>query len=188
MPFIVLARHGKPVWDFITPVAGRDYCNWLAGMDDAPIDAFFPPAPELRRLARQSQLVASPLRRSLESAALLDPEAIPFVDPMFREVFTPDPPRVGIKLPPRLWTLQSRARWFSGVSPGVEGVQQARERAARAAETLDQLARAGEQAGLLLIAHGQMNGLIARKLRRLGWSGPWLRPRRYWAYARFELS
>jgi broad specificity phosphatase PhoE len=43
-------------------------------------------------------------------------------------------------------------------------------RAREAAAMLDALAREHER--LLVVGHGNFNGLIARELRRLGWKGP----------------
>jgi len=183
----VLARHGKPACDFVTPIGGRDLAEWLRGMDNAPLDPSLPPPAELVRLAREAQVIAaSPLRRSLESAQQLCPDQPPVVEPLFREVFLPTAIRSGLRLRPRLWTLLARAAWYAGWSPGVESFAEARRRAATAATLLASFAQ--ERGSLLLIGHGQMNGLLGKRLLRAGWRGPWLRPRRYWAFAIYERS
>jgi broad specificity phosphatase PhoE len=183
----VLARHGKPACDFATPIPGHRLAEWIRGMDDAPLDPVLAPPAELLRLARASSgIAASPLRRSLESAKLLRPDQAPEVEPRFREIYLPTAIRSGLRLPPRLWALLARAAWYCGWSPGVESFTEARRRASAAATLLETLAL--ERGFLLLIGHGQLNGLIGKRLRRSGWRGPWLRPRRYWAFAVYQRS
>ena len=159
--------------------------EWVRGVDLAPIDPLHRPSAELELWARRSNgIAASPLRRSLESAAVLCPGAAPDVEPEFREIYLPTAIPFGLKLPPRLWSLLARGAWYCGWSPGVESFAEARRRASRMAVRLAELARDRET--LLLAGHGQMNGLIGKRLRRSGWRGPWLRPRRYWAFAVYE--
>ena len=62
---IVLARHGRPAWDFGTPIPGHALGEWLRGKGEAPLDASSRPSAELERLSKEAKcLVASPLRRS----------------------------------------------------------------------------------------------------------------------------
>ncbi|HEV8599258.1 MAG TPA: histidine phosphatase family protein [Gemmatimonadales bacterium] len=187
MSTIVLARHGRPVWDFATPIPGHALAEWIRGIDGAPIDRSLRPSPTLLELAHASRCIAaSTLRRSLESAEILHPGEPPYVEPLFREVYLPTAIRSGLRLRPRVWTLLARIAWYCGWAPGVESFAEARRRATAAATRLTELARTRGQ--LLLIGHGQLNGLIGKRLRRAGWRGPWLRPRRYWAFAVYEQS
>src|SRR5712691_620948 len=83
---IVLARHGKPAWDFRTPIPGHAFGDWRRGEDAAPLDTSQRPGAELEQLIRTAScLIASPLRRSLDSAHLLAPRAAPLIDARFRE-------------------------------------------------------------------------------------------------------
>jgi broad specificity phosphatase PhoE len=59
--------------------------------------------------------------------------------------------------------------WHIGWSQGAESVREARKRAQRAAERLVELAR--EHRSVMLIGHGQLNRMITRALRRMGWHG-----------------
>lgn len=185
MPTIVLARHGKPVARSRRAIPGRALADWVHEGDLLPLDPRHRPPDQLEQIARTASLIAaSTLRRSLESVALLVPGYAPLVDGIFREVYRPTALRTGLRMPPALWEVLTRLAWFAGWSPGVESYRAAGQRAALAAERLVVLAR--EHGSVLLVGHGFMDGLIARRLRRTGWRGPRFRPRRFWAFARYE--
>jgi broad specificity phosphatase PhoE len=138
------------------------------------------------QIARSSGgLAASPLRRSLESAAAVAPNVAPHVNPLFREVFLPTAFHSGMRLRPKVWTTLARCAWYCGWSPGVESLPEALDRASRATAVLLELAAAHQS--VLLTGHGLLNGFIGMRLRRAGWSGPRFRPRRYWAFAVYRL-
>jgi len=178
---IVLARHGKPEWSDSRLISGRELGEWVEGRNAAAIDPSHPPSPELRRIARNAGgFAASPLRRSLESLHLLAPDAIPYVDPVFREVDVPGSVPSPIPLPAQAYSKLARIAWYAGWSPEIESFKQARRRAQKAAETLVEILP--ESGTLLLVGHGIMNGLIGVRLRKMGWKGPHLRARRLWAY------
>ncbi len=174
MKTIVLARHGKPEWSDSSLIPGRELGEWVQGRNAAPIDPGHPPSPELRRIARTAKgFAASPLH-------LLAPEAIPYVDLVFREVEVPGEVPSPLPLPAQMYSKISRIAWYAGWSPRVGSFAEARRRAQKAAETL--IAIAPDQRTLLLVGQGIMNGLIGLRLRTMGWSGPHLRPRRLWAH------
>ena len=179
---IILARHGLPVWDYWTPIPGHGLGPWLAGERDAPIDTTRRPSPELERLAREAgRLIASPLRRSVESARLLYPTGEATIIADVQEVALPSDFGTGLRLPPNLWAGVARAAWWCGWSAGVESFAAARRRAARAADTLHELAE--RYGSIIVIGHGFMNALLATQLRRLGWAGPGFPSRRHWAFS-----
>lgn len=170
MSTIVLARHGRPAWDFETAIPGRAFAEWRRGEDDAPLDPSSRPGKELEQHVRGAHCVAaSPLRRSRESALLLAPSAQPLVDACFREGELPSAFRSALRLGPEVWAWLARSAWFCGWSGGVESFREARARAAQAAALLTAEARRGL---VVLVGHGLMNILIARQLRRTGWRGP----------------
>jgi broad specificity phosphatase PhoE len=187
MRTIVLARHGKPDWSDGRLIPGSELGEWIAGRNTAPIDPSFLPGPELRQIARSAKgFAASPLRRSLESLHLLAPDAIPFVDPVFREIELPGHVPLPIPLPAQAYSKIARIAWYAGWSPGAESFAQARRRALKAAETL--VGIAPERGTLLLVGHGVMTGLIGLRLRKMGWKGPHLRARRLWAYGVYRTT
>ena len=84
---IVLVRHGRIAWEFLTPIPGYALGEWRRGEDAAPLDPSYRPRPggQLERLIRTAaSLIASPLRRSLESARLLAPAVIAESQRVFR--------------------------------------------------------------------------------------------------------
>jgi broad specificity phosphatase PhoE len=187
VPTIVLARHGRPGAPPRHWIPGRSLTDWVRARDLDPLDRGCRPPAELERIANGSGLIAaSPLRRSLESVELLRPGCSPLVELLFREVYRPTALRTGVRLPPSLWSLFTRIAWYYGWSPGVESYAGARRRAAVATERLTALA--AEHGSVLLVGHGLMDGLIGQRLRRAGWAGPPFRPRRYWAFTRYERA
>jgi broad specificity phosphatase PhoE len=122
-------------------------------------------------------LVTSTMRRAVESAAVLAPGRAPLVNPLFDEAETPTAIRTRLALTPGHWDAIARGAWFLGWSPGVESLNHARRRAARAAAHLAGLAT--DHGSALLVGHGMLNTLIADALRQEGWIGMG-RPRAYW--------
>jgi broad specificity phosphatase PhoE len=184
---IVLARHGRPAWDFRTPIPGHALAEWLRGEGEAPLDPSSRPSAELERLSREAKcLVASPLRRSRDSAQLLAPTADPLIDPCFREAELPSAIRSGLRLRPEIWGWLARTAWFCGWSAGVESFRQARERASHAAALLT--GRAEACGAVLLVGHGLMNIMIAQRLRASGWRGPRFPSRKHWTFGVYERA
>jgi len=187
MRTIVLARHGRLSWDFRTPIPGHALGEWLRGEAVAPLDAVSRPGADLERLSRTAQcLVASPLRRSRDSAQLLAPRAVPLIDPCFREAELPSGFRSGLRLRPLMWAGIARSAWFCGWSDGVESFKAARDRAASAASLLTRHAEAF--GAVVLVGHGLMNILIARRLRTSGWRGPRFPSPAHWSFGVYERA
>ena len=184
---IILVRHGRPAWDFRTPICGRDFGEWRRGEDEAPLDLSARPSPALEQVIRAATCVfASPLRRSRESAALLAPGASHVVATEFREADLPCGFRFGLRLRPELWGLLARSAWFCGWSAGVDSFRTVRARAATAARLLQE--RGAHDVVVALVGHGMMNILIARELRAAGWRGPRMPSRRHWGFGIYERN
>jgi broad specificity phosphatase PhoE len=181
---ILLVRHGRPAVDFRTRIPGSAFGAWLRSYDEAPLDvASVPPADLRARVATVGCIASSPLRRSRESAAHLAAGRPVVCDALFAEAGVPSTIRLGLALRPRHWTLLLRVAWFCGWSGGAESVQGARRRAQSAAERLAELAR--EHRSVMLIGHGEINRMISRVLRRMGWDGP-VSGSAYWSVAELQ--
>ncbi|SRR5258705_182151 len=167
---ILLVRHGKPVCDDRTPVAGSSFATWVRDYDAASIDAGVPPPATLKARAEAVGCIAtSNLQRARESAQLVAPNRPILSDALFAEAEIPAAISMRLTLAPRYWSVLARAAWFCGWSRGVESLRQARIRAQRAAERLAALA--AEHGSVMLVGHGMMNWLISRALRRGDWRG-----------------
>jgi broad specificity phosphatase PhoE len=152
--------------------------SWFASEGARGIVPGARPAPRLVALvAASDRLLVSPLARARATAdavlAALAPEARPpvTVDPDLVEIPLPVLPVAGVRLPLDAWDAAARIAWLAGYAGGVESRAEAWARGRRVARRLDRLAAAGP-ATLVVIAHGFTNILLARELRRLGWSGP----------------
>ena len=175
---IFLVRHGKPQCDHDTRIRGCDFARWVAEYEDSPIDSKFLPSPELlTQVARTQHIVTSTLRRSVESASILAPERSAVAEPLFKEAGIPTAIPFRLALSPNSWDLLSRAAWLLGMASGDESFREARARAGQAAAHLVALAR--QHGSVALVGHGMLNTLIARALRRSGWTGTGS-PRVYW--------
>jgi broad specificity phosphatase PhoE len=152
----------------------------LQGERDAVLDESSRPGAELTRLTRDALIISSPLRRALESAQLLSPNAAPEIATELREAELPCAFRANVRLPPGVWTGLARSAWFCGWSAGVESFRIARQRAKRAAHMLHALAN--QHVAVVAVGHGLMNALIGRQLRALGWRGPQFPSRAHWEF------
>ena len=170
MPEILLVRHGRPVCDHASRIRGCDFARWVDAYECAPLDVKSQPTVGLlAQVATIHCLVTSTMRRAVESAAVLAPGRTPIINPLFNEAGIPTTIRTRLALAPGHWDVIARGAWFMGWSPGVESFQEARRRAARAADRLSDLA--AEHDSVMLVGHGMLNTLIARALRRNGWTG-----------------
>jgi broad specificity phosphatase PhoE len=177
---IVLARHGRPLVDHRSRIRGREFGAWVAGFEQAPLDATLPPPPSLLARAAVAQcIVTSTLRRSVESAALLAPGRPVLSESLFVEAGMPIAMPGSLAIRPKHWDPFSRIAWMFGWSKGTESWEAARRRAKRAAERLNELAR--EHGSVFLVGHGMLNALIQRALRANGWSGGGWRSA-FWSY------
>jgi broad specificity phosphatase PhoE len=151
------------------------YCSWPA---DLPT-----------QVAAIRCLVTSTMRRAIESAELVAPGRPPLTNALFDEAGLPTAIGLGLALPPEHWGAIARVAWMLGWSPwwpevdraararGAESAREANARAARAATHLANLA--STHGSVVLFGHAMLNTLIARALRRDGWTRAGS-PRAYW--------
>jgi len=186
---ITLVRHGPvAVDDPKITVTAMD--RWIADYRCAPVanSDFDPSLQEL--VLRATKLVCSSEVRSQQSAELLG--RVPdYISELFREADLPYPQKsrlAALKLQGSWWTALLRIMWLLGYAENAESLKDARARAEKGAELLIRLAGDGD---VVLIGHGIINRLLARKLRTTGWkqdataSGSSSKPSMPWGYCRF---
>jgi broad specificity phosphatase PhoE len=167
------------------PIAGHDIGRWVRHYNDAGITREHVPPAVLCDLAGSAGCVlVSDLRRARDSAAWLAASRDVRVDPELREAALPESLAVSIRLPPGVWVGLARMVWWLNWCDSDETVAMTRQRAARVADRLSDLA--DEHGSVMAIGHGMFNRFLAGQLRRRGWRGPNMMPRQYWASAQFD--
>jgi hypothetical protein len=117
------------------------------------------------------KVFSSPINRALTTAQYLfgtDREIT--TSPDFREFENKiSPTDSDRKLPIKIWTTTARLKWMlgGGKKNGIESFSDAKKRAKKAAEQLDQSSE--ENAKVLLTAHGFLNKYIKKNLKKMGW-------------------
>jgi broad specificity phosphatase PhoE len=181
---IVLVRHGKPAAVPSELIAGHEIGRWCARYDSLGISRELPPPAALQRLMITMRcVVASNLKRSVESAEWFAPPGEIRIDPDLREAALPQSLWVPIRMPPGVWVVLARLAWWVNIGSARESLATTRSRASRVAEGLCALAL--EKGTVGVVGHGAFNRFIATQLRRRGWRGPPVLPIAYWAIARF---
>jgi broad specificity phosphatase PhoE len=182
---IVLARHGRPDLpdQARQPITGREIGRWYRAYNTCGIGGSEPSRP-LREAATAGCVVASDLRRAVESAARLGPADRIRVEPTLREVGFPEALDSSLRLKPDVWVLIARAAQMLDRCECDERIDDVRARAAAAARTLVQLA--GAHRTVVAVGHGWFNQFVARELRRGGWQGPRFPPTGYWLSATYR--
>lgn len=170
---IWLARHLLCEIDITPRLSASEFVAWSASYDKAGVTGQIPS--ELADLvARGGVVVTSHLPRALQTAALAGcPD--PVVEPALARIPRPRMPFPVLRMRPLTWRGLGRLLWLLGWSAGTENRRSARARAVRAAERLIELARHRE---VIVIGHGYQNQMVAQELRRRGWRGPRLPPKR----------
>jgi broad specificity phosphatase PhoE len=182
----VLARHGRPDLpaEARQRICGREIGIWYRSYNESGIVDAEPPA-RLRALAQAAGcVVASDLRRAIESAARLTPADAIRVETLLREVGFPESLGSSLRLSPNLWVLIARLTQMLDRHDDEAGRGAVNARAAKVADMLAALA--GEHQTVVVVGHGWFNRFVARELRNLGWRGPRVLPSGYWSSASYE--
>jgi broad specificity phosphatase PhoE len=176
---IVLMRHGRPELRAELPIYAREFKGWVSRYDHAPLARDSTPTGEAISFARAASTVfCSSLLRSSMSAEMLNKNATLNADEGLVEAGIPYSEWGVIKLPPKYWAVLFRLFWFLGYSNHSESYSDAKSRAILAAA---KLAHHSEVSGpVLYVGHGIFNRLVAKELKKLGWSGPGNISSNYW--------
>ncbi len=165
---ILLVRHGRPRIEWPRRCRHRDFKRWMAEYDEAELDPASPPPPKLIEIAAESGLFLSSRRpRSYQSALRLS-GGLPVVQlSELDEVPLPHLPIPMIELPTEVWVLLTRLSHVAGYARETESIKMARARSRLAAGRIAEYA--SSQGKIAVVAHGTINWLIGRNLKRQGW-------------------
>jgi broad specificity phosphatase PhoE len=183
---ITLLRHGEPAYRLHGRMRARDLPGVAAAYNASGIVGT--PPDGTARLARDHAIVCcSDLPRAIESARALVPDGANFyTETLFQESAIPHFDRGRINLPAGVWLALLRLFWLGGFSRNGESFTGMKQRSARAAHRLIQLA--AEHRSVLLVGHGLINRFIARELLANGWSGPTRTGTAYWAHSSYRFT
>lgn len=184
---IVLLRHGKPNVQTSIRLSAAELPAWVVDYNDAGLDpAYAPPESSLQLPEKSTFVVCSDLRRSWESAHALGVETIGVCEATFREVELPFASWRFPRLPVSAWAVIFRLIWIAGYFSNDKSLQPSRQRARQCAERLAEWAKMHDR--VLFVGHGALNWLIARDLKRMGWSGAKRSPRNYWEFSVYRYE
>lgn len=177
---ISLIRHGRSKQVENRWLTSREFQHWIAAYDESSIFAEKSyPAAALEKTAAAKLVISSDLLGSIDSARLLNPNKSNISDALFRELELPSFPAImGLKQRPNSWAVLLRCLWFMGYSRQCESLNPARQRAGEAARQLEGYAE--EHQSVVLVGHGFFNRMIARELKKRGWSGKRTSSAQHW--------
>lgn len=184
---ISLIRHGKSKHIENTRITCKEFQEWAEKYDSSGVfeESSYPPV-TLEKIATANVVMTSDLKRSIESASLLNPNQKVFSDALFRETELPAFPRIlRLKLIPNSWTVILRCLWFSGYSRQCESLVNAKQRAKQAAEQLVKYAE--KYNSVVLVGHGFFNRLISEELMKMGWEGKGKSSVKHWSCTTYSL-
>jgi len=182
---IILLRHGKPGVPVFGKLRACEFHQWIETFNLAPLDFSSKPSTELVTIAKHCDtIVCSDLRRSIDSAKVLGIKDIHCIDTVFREFELPHAQFPSPKLPPGVWPVLYRILWFMGYAPNCESFTLAKQRAASAANILQNKAESNKT--VLFVGHSLLNSFIGKKLVSQGWQGSIGLFNKHWEISVFE--
>ena len=166
---IITARHGRPNLSRDRKITSREYGDWWAQYDASGLHPDERPPEGLIEIAKGANMVlSSTLPRAMETARqATGPEREVPADSIFIEAPLPPPPVPFLKLQPGTWGVISRSFWFWGYAPG--GIETHMQSWGRVRKITARLADYASEGDVLLCAHGYLNWMIDRRLKKEGW-------------------
>lgn len=166
---IYLIRHAKPNVKKNWFYSADEAMQYVLDYNSVPIIPF-DPSLVVVNLNSNHIIYCSSLPRAQETALKIFGDKFPVVsDSIFREFeIRMISASSFLKMPLGIWQAFSRGSWMLGFNHrGIESRKEARLRARQASENLIKVAYDEETA--VLVAHGMLNGAIAKELEKKGW-------------------
>lgn len=183
---IVLARHGRPNLRDARGVVPREMGKWIESYNNADVLLEGVPQETFDAARESGVVVASTLRRSMQSADYLSNGRTLPSEQVFCEAGLPYAHWYFPRLPASAWAAFFRLAWFLGYSTNAESVEHAEVRAQAGAERLIHLAN--QHDSVFLVGHGIMMTLIAKHLLARGWAGPVRPAHDYWQISTYHAA
>ncbi|GAE26668.1 hypothetical protein JCM9140_2754 [Halalkalibacter wakoensis JCM 9140] len=185
---ISLIRHGKSLLTDNDTITCLKFKEWVEKYDyNGVVEESIYPSDTLEKIATAKFVLTSDLKRSVDSAEILNPKVKTISDPLFRETELPTHSMrlLDIKLRPSIWAVILRLLWFSGYSNECESLSNAKLRAKKASQQL--IDYADEYKSVVLVGHGFFNMLIAKELQKKGWKGKRKAGTKHWNCTTYSL-
>ncbi|MEI4800909.1 histidine phosphatase family protein [Bacillus sp. NPDC077411] len=185
---ILLIRHGKSKFTENNRITCKEFKNWVEKYDyNGVFEEPSYPSETLKKISSANIVITSDLKRSVESAKLLNPKLKAISVSLFRETELPALSRklLDLKLKPSNWAVILRCLWFCGYSNECESLNNAKRRAKKASQLLIDYAR--KHKSVALVGHGFFNMLIAKELQRMGWKGKRKTSTKHWGCTIYSL-
>jgi len=185
MDIIIIARHGKPALSRKVKLSWREYREWWKDYDAGGL---LPEQKIPKRLKNWTEkadiVIASSLRRAIESAELASGRQPDFTYDDLIEAALPSPHLGPLKIRPKSWGTWSRIAWYFGWSDGMETHRAARARANKMCDVLAEHAKGGKI--IYVSAHGWFNRMLKGSLMKRGWKCMSQNGDLHWSHRRFE--
>lgn len=183
---IIVARHGKPALNRKVWLSSDEYVDWWQKYDEGGlIPEQNVPRKLLNAVAHSEVIVASPLKRAVETAERVAGDRRFMLDEVFVEAPLPPPqlPKF-IKLTPRMWGFVARCTWYIGFNGNSESHDEAKIRAKNAADKLVSLNY--ESGTVSLLAHGWFNRMMRPHLKAHGYECVYDGGDFHWSYRIYQ--
>lgn len=179
MPSITLIRHGPPAVSLRQKVSGHQFRQFVERYDAARIEGRSLPPLSVKQVVAAADVVFTSNRpRAMHTAELLGAVAPTTADSRFREIEFPVDFSRHLRFSALMWSAMAMGLWRLGYTSRSESLTRSRARAKAAADLLEDQIQKSK--AVVLVAHGGINGLIAKELRRRGWRGPRSPRSRHW--------
>jgi broad specificity phosphatase PhoE len=165
---IILIRHGEPALKKDGGAKRPEAMDFIIAYDTVGI---YPPEhyPVLLKSGEVKEIQTSSINRANHTARLIFGEGYIYKpDTLFREFERKILGFPNIKQPLKWWLVESRILWLLGANhKGIERFSEAKSRAARGVDKLEQIAAKDKK--VILVAHGFLNRYLVKYLKKRGW-------------------
>lgn len=185
---ISIVRHGKSKHIDNHKITCSEFANWIQKYDEGGVfEEKTYPVDTLEKMSTANIIITSDLKRSIDSAKLLNPNVTRISSSLFRETGLPVPSKKlwTLKLKPNFWAVIMRCLWFTGYANGCESLSSAKQRANKAAAELVEYAQ--KHQSVAFVGHGFINRLIAKELQEMGWTGKRKTDSKHWGCTTYTL-
>ena len=178
---ITIVRHAKPEPAGTGWITSAELGQWINSYNSKPLSLHSNPPAKLNAIVQNTGgIICSNLRRSIETAELLDTSKVLLRSGLFAEAELPYAATSSIKLPVYLWAAIFRVCWFFGYTKNSESRTQTKLRAKDA--TAELIRQANTHKNVVFVGHGIFNRMVVRELLSDGWRGPKYPSAKYWGY------